>query len=424
VSEQEIKDLLEQSKTNGAMTVEAFNNLQTEIKNSNGKLDEGLQAIITELKSANDKLTAQKEENSLKPNWTNSFLSDKERTNSDEKEKENMATNRMILYMAREHNKSATPAMLTALDDYKKNSVQSEGTPSTGGYLLPTPTGKLIEQELRTSGLFFSETTNIEMVNNTIKFPTLGRSGHPTPVYVAPGGRKPVKNFTFAQVSMALQKYACLIPWEDEFNEDNPVIDFEALIRKNAKDYFGIIFDDILFRGDSQINGIEDFTTTYQTTAGTGFTSVTLDDIINAQGKLLTGSLKGAKYYMSPSMWAYLGTLKGSTNDHYLIPEWDYSNLRLKGYPVVLTDSAYSINESGANKTLITFGNLQNVYTGMKKGMGIKMDTTNSGAFVDADNTTVRYPFQENLTVMRIEKRVDADIPFPLDIVQIKTATM
>lgn len=419
MNEQEIKDLLESAKANGTMSAEAFNNLSADIKNSNIKLDEGLQGILNELKSANEKLTVQKEDNATKPEWTNSFLSDKEKTMSDSKEKYNIGFNRLIIASARDYKGIASAEQKNALAEYYKNAIQSEGTTTTGGYLLPTPTASLVIDDLRASGLFFSKTTMYDMYTNTLKIPTIAATGHPSPSRVAAGAAKPVSNYTFGQITLNLIKYACLIPWEDEFNQDNPVMDFEKLIRAYTADYFGILFDNILFRGDAYINGIEDFTTTYQTTSGTAFTSFTDDDIIRMIGLLRAGDLVGAEFYMSPSVWAEIGTKRGS-DGHALVSDYAYATRTLKGFPVNLTDSAYAMSESGAGKTIMTLGNLKKVYVGTQNGMTFQMDKSNSASYIDGETTV--HGFQQNVTVMRLEKRVDMDIAFPTRLVQLRSA--
>jgi HK97 family phage major capsid protein len=297
-----------------------------------------------------------------------------------------------------------------------RHALQSEGTPSAGGYTVPTDTMKLIADDIRDNGITLGKVSVIPVGTNLIKLPTL--STVLTPEYTEEGAQKPVVNYTFGVTTFTIKKYSFIIPFTDELLEDSSS-DLEAYLRQNIGEYYGILLDNILFRGDTQISGLYGLNTTFQPTSGTGFSSVEVDDLINAVGLLRTVDLKGAEWYMAPSVWAHLHTKKDEQG-RYLLSEYDIKNKTLLGIPVTLTDSAYAMSETGADKPFITLGNLKKVYMAMRAGM--TMSRSNEASFNDGN--TQRSAFQDNLTLFRTEMRFDLQAPFASRIVQIKTAAV
>lgn len=394
--------------------VEAFKNA---IADGNKPVADKLTELITEIKAGRAI-----SETPANQHFYTHLLSEKENGSQDEKEKYRLGFNRYVRTMYRAHKNIAQPEEIIALQKAHQfmHSTQITSSDSLGGYGLPVQTGNVIFDALRDSGMFFGKTTVFDVAlraGSTFRLPTVGASGHPAPSRVAEAGAKPVANMTFGLTTFTLEKYACIIPWSDEMDQDS-VIDMEQIIRQFAPDYFNILFDDILFRGDANIDGIYDFTTTYQEIGGTSFSSVTVDDIIRAEGKMRAADLVGAEWFMAPSVWAELQTKKGAGDGQYLISQNDVSGMMLRGRKVNLTDSAYALSESGAAKPFITLGNLKKAYVARKGGLGISVSDVASWV----DGETTKHAFQENLTAIRLEMRADLQMPFPLRIVQVKTA--
>lgn len=421
----ELIDIWKDKKENGLISEEQFNKLTDKFKET---IADPLNGLTEELKKQNELTNKLPQNPQHVINYSNSykhFLSEDElKMNMPEEDQRKLGFNRLVKNLYLQHKNQIAPSAQEQMNNYlktanpfQKHGIQNEGTNADGKYLVPTPTANLLLDDLRGSGLFFSETTQIPMTANTLKMPTIAAGGHPSLAYVAEQGAKAVSNFTIGQIDLSLKKYACLVPWTDELMED-AIADIEALVRQYSSDYFGILTDDILFKGDAQINGLEDMTTTFVTTSSSSFTSATIDNIIDMIGSLRSVDLVNAKFYMTPSVWAMLHKLKASGSGEYLISLAEFNAKTLLGIPVVFTDSTYTVAESGTGKKFITLGNLKKVFVGIKKG--IQIAVSNVASFVDG--VTTHHSFQENLTVIRIEQRFDMDCAFPTRIVQLKAA--
>ena len=340
--------------------------------------------------------------------WFYHFLADKEKSMADQTEARRIAFNRYVHAILKPEG-SPFAAKLAEF----KNALQTEGTAAAGGYTVPVDTMKLIADDIRDNGITLGKVSVIPVGTNLIKLPTL--STVLTPAYTQEGAAKPVVNYTFGVTTFTIKKYSFIVPFTDELLEDSSS-DLEAYLRQNIGEYYGVLLDNILFRGDGQIEGLYAQNTAFQLTSGSGFASVSVDDLINAVGLLRTTDLKGAEWYMSPSVWAHLHTKKDEQG-RYLLSEYDIKNRSLLGIPVTLTDSAYSMSESGASKPFITLGNLKKVYMAMRSGM--TMARSNEASFNDGG--TQRSAYQDNLTLFRTEMRFDMQTPFASRIVQVKT---
>lgn len=419
--ETKLSDLLELWKTKhdlGVITEEQLNKLTANFKET---IADPLAGLTEELKVQNEQNKIIKVANEIihSKNSYKLFLDEKQKT-ATEDEQRALGFGIMVKDLYNRFTGKIDDAganRLKSFNDFQKNTLQNETTSSAGGILVPTPTLGMIMDDLRESGLFFSETTMYNLSGKDATIPTL--TTHATPTVVAEGVAKAVSNLVFGSATLTLKKYACLIPFTDELIQDS-IIDLEQVVRNLASEWFGTVTDNILFTGDTAINGLEDLTTTFVTTSATNNQSVTIDNIISAIGGMRSVDLKNAGFYMSPSVWANLHTKKGSSNDHYYLSPDEIKNMTLMGFPVKLTDSlpASSAGASSGQK-FIVFGNLKKVIVGVKNGMIIDIATSNVASY---DDSGVVSAFQNNLTVIRLEKRLGMVVPFPLRIVQIKTA--
>ncbi len=386
-----------------AFKPEELNSLPDKLQNG---LTSGFSSVLDEVKKLSSGIKAP--ENSADSKWYHHFLSDKEKAMSDEKEARRIGFNRYVHAIL----KPEGSPFAAKMGEFK-NALQNEGTASAGGYTVPTDKLQLIADEIRDNGITLGKVSVIPVGTNLIKLPTL--STVLAPQFTQEGTAKPVVNYTFGVTTFTIKKYSFIVPFTDELLEDSSS-DLEGYLRKNIGEYYGIVLDNILFRGDSQITGIYGLNTAFQLTSGNAFSSVEVDDLINAVGLLRTIDLKGAEWYMSPSVWAHLHTKKDS-NGSYVLSEYDIKNKTLLGIPVTLTDSAHSMGESAASTPFITLGNLKKVYMAMRTGM--TMARSNEASFDDGG--TQRSAFQDNLTLFRTEMRFDIQAPFASRIVQIKT---
>ncbi len=383
--------------------------------------------VVTYLKSIDEtgKNALKPAESKIIQPWYRHLLIGNEASMTDEKEAKRIAFNRHLLSMTGDFvdgKYSGREDVVKAIAQYK-NAFQTEGTTTAGGYTVPVQTLSLIADDIRDSGIAMSETRVIPMSLPVVKLPILETVGAnlyatynvPVPAYCVEGAAKAVSNYTFDIVTFTMKKYAFITPFTEELLDDS-ASDLEGYLRQGINDYYGILMDNLLFRGDGQITGLYGLTTSFQVTGAT-FSTLVIDDLINAIGLLRSVDMKDVKWYMSPSVWASLHTKK-NLQDSYLLSEYDIKSRTLLGIPVVLTDSAYAMGETAVSRPFITLCNMKKVILGLRKAISLARST--EASFLDG--ATQRSAFQDNLVLFRAEARFDIETPFPLRIVQIKTA--
>ncbi len=396
-------------------TAESFKNA---IKGSNS---EDLNKIYEEIKTLNTNLKPVERTKSEKDYYH--FLTDKEKTSEDKSEKKRLGFNRFINSILL----GATSPYRENLANYYKHVVDpnSEGSTTGGGYTVPTFYYPLIADDLRTSGLALSKTRVMTVGTNLIKLPTLTTYAPatpylpinvPVPAGTAEYGKKPALVYTFGITTFTINKYSFIVPFTTELLEDSNT-DLEGFLRANMVDYYSILMDNILWRGDSSlshtITGLNG-NTNVQTKAITGLTisTMTWADLVGVPAKLRATDLKDAEWYMTPSVWYAIHALKDK-NDRPFLTEMDIKNFSLLGFPVNLTDSCYTVSEAeanGANTPFITFGNLnKSVWLAIRN----QMTALRSQEASYYDGTNLRSAFAENEVLLRTEMRFDIETPFP-----------
>jgi len=300
------------------------------------------------------------------------------------------------------------------------NAVQSTLTDAAGNYTLETQVLQTIFDDLSETGRFFSETTPINFAKGkgkTKQIPTVASTGHPTPAKVSEDGAKPIQNFTFTQIDLTLIKYACIVPFTKEFEMYSP-LDFASTVRRYATEWFGAVFDDILFNGDANINGLQDISTTNATITGTQMAGLTVNDLLDVIGGMRSGDMVGAKWYWHPTVWAKLFQ-KENTAGQREFPLNDINGRTLLGFPVIVSDYMQTyVSGASASTDFGYFGNLKKLFVGKYGGLDISF--SDQASYVSGETTV--HMWQKNEMGFRLEMFVDMDCAFPSRITAIKTA--
>jgi len=402
---------------------EMLNDLKTQITDGikNGLID----PLVEKIQGIADKIKIPEQTNAKK-GWFDPLLNDVEKT-ADEKEQRRLGFNRFVRLIhqnALGHISVENATLLAGL----RNTIgyANESTPAEGGFLIPAPMAQAIFDDLRQQGIFWNKLSLVQMGSNTLKYPALDAQYAPSPARVAEGDAISVLKMVWKQVQFELQKYGMIIPWTDEFGSD-ATIDLESIIRMNANTYYGIVYDNALFRGDEFITGIPGATTTYKPLSTQSYTSLTGPDIIAGMHGLRAIDMMNAEWYMSNQIWGYIQTLPldpDATMFTPLVSENDVKNKMLRGYPVNITDSCLSTGEllNVADKPVLTFGNFKKIYGGYKGN--ILIDVSNQATFIDESVEPAKTVnmWQADMWGIRLRHRADIKIPFPVRLIQWRTA--
>jgi HK97 family phage major capsid protein len=388
--------------------------------NQNSQVVDKLDELINAYKNSQSKPP----ETSNKP-WYHSLLTDKENTSEDKNELQRLGFNRYVRNLHAMHLKVASPETETLMNKlrielYEMNGLQTTNQPAEGGYTVPTPMFNLLVDQLRDSGLFMSELTQIRLNRRYAVAPTLMASGHPAPSFKAESTSATAKkyavgNIVFGTMEFRVKDNGIIIPWTREMDFDS-IADIGALINSFTQEWFNILGDTYLFRGNGEtgnnkITGLYELVPSMNTnlTAGTGFNSIVLDDFITGDGKLRSVDKIGIKRYLSPSVHAEIKKQKDATG-RYILDSTERLAGTIEGKPVVETDSAYAMSESGANKAVVINANLKKGYLALLNGIDIEVAQSNVAVF--NDGTRDINAFQENITAIRLNMPFDIQHPF------------
>ncbi len=351
------------------------------------------------------------------------LLTEHEMTSDDKAEKDRLAYNRYIrgIYNIKQNKANAeTIELFVKMREDAKNGIQNTGVNADGLYTIPTPMFNLLIDTLRDSGIFMNDLTRVMMTRRYAVAPVLGAAGHPAPTFKAEATPSTAKKyavgtFTFGTQEFRVKDNGIIIPWTNEMDFDS-IVNIPELINQYVNEWFNILGDDYLFRGNSQ-TGNDKITGLYElvssmvpiTTDTTNFNSVSIDNFIDADGAVRAVDKPGMKRYMSPSVHA-LVKKKKDEQGRYLLDTSERLAGTIEGMPVTESDSCYATSETGSNKALVINANLKRSFLAMLQGGEIDVLQTNVATW--NDGTRDFNAFQENLWAIRINMPFDIVHPF------------
>lgn len=378
---------------------------------------------LDELLNAYKQSTAKPSEPAAKNSGIYRLLTDHELTSEDKTEKNRLAYNRYIRGIYHITRNSASAEVLEAFSKMKddaKHGIQNTGVNADGLYTIPTPMFNLLVDALRASGIFMNDLTQIRMNRRYAVAPVLGASGHPAPLFKAEATPSTAKKysvgtFTFGTQDFRVKDNGIIIPWTNEMDFDS-IVNMQELINQYVNEWFNILGDDYLFRGNGQ-TGNDKITGLYEYVSSmvavemdtTAFGSLKLDNFIDADGLVRSVDKPGMKRYMSPSVHSIIKKQK-DTSGRYILESTERLAGTIEGMPVTESDSCYASSETGSNKACVINANLKKSFLALLEGGGIEVLQTNVATW--NDGTRDFNAFQENLWAIRINLPFDIVHPF------------
>jgi HK97 family phage major capsid protein len=223
-----------------------------------------------------------------------------------------------------------------------------------------------------------------------------------------------------------LRKFAAIAIATDELVDD-AAIDFWAEVTQGFAEERARIADELVFTDDGGVlyntagvgTGILETAGVATETVGSAITSITWDDLLNAESKVPTASAKNGKHYMHRTVLNVLRQNKG-TDGHYIAPLT--AGLQTPwGTPIVLVDVLRPSNAGLNNVGYTVFGDLKRVKLYVKRGLEL---TPGKEATVhDADNNVVNL-YEQDMSALRAVTRMVALVKFPEAFCVIGTGTV
>lgn len=297
-------------------------------------------------------------------------------------------------------------------------SFMNETTGSSGGYLVPQEWYNKILSLAEATGVVRKNATVINMKRKELAIPKLDRL--PGFTFVAEGEMKPVSNPTFAQVVLSRKDGGFIVIFSKQLIEDE-AFDIMGFVSRLAAQIISRTEDLAGFKGISdQINGLftNGIDSSIVTLASASINSVTYNDIINMVSAVPSETLGKAKWYMHRTVYGLLKTLKYENSNEYVITPDERKSNMLEGFPVVLTDQAYSLSEDNPDRAFIGFGDLQYMILGSRNTLSIDYS---KDATVDMGGGQTVNLWQNGLVGLNFGASFDIKFSFPSALVVAKT---
>jgi HK97 family phage major capsid protein len=320
---------------------------------------------------------------------------------------------------------------LKSLNEFAMNAREKAGYANSdvnadGKYIVADPEFEAeVEKLANQYGVAFTEADVRNINSNSVK--TNKRGSNVTMYETGQGAKKKGTKLTISQILVELRKFAAIAVATDELVEDS-AIDFWAEVSAGFAEERARIADELVFTDDGGAlynstgigTGILETAGVATETVGSAITSITWDDLLNAEAKVPTVAAKNGKHYMHRTVWNVLRQSKASTSGEYMVPltmgmqtPW--------GTPVVLVDVLPSVTEGGANNGYTVFGDLKRVKLYVKRGL--VLTELKEGTVTDADEGEVNLA-EQDMSALRAVTRMVALVKFPEAFCVIGTGTV
>lgn len=276
----------------------------------------------------------------------------------------------------------------------QKAGYGSVGTDADGGYLVEPEYEMAVEKLLPVYGVAAREATIVPVSGNTVYSNKLDTDIEFTEVG-SEAGNVTGDKLVIGQASVALRKFMANIPFTSELNEDSAV-DFynevvDAFARARAKKMDQLVFTD----NDSSYPGIFEKSGVIIETVGDALSSITWDDLINAEHAIPTAAKANGKWYMHRTLWAVLLQTKDDEGRYQVVPTASPSTPW--GSLVELCDILPEYQNVGSNSPAAVFGDLKRAKLYSKRGMSI--DLLKEATINDADGSELKLALQDMLAL-------------------------
>jgi HK97 family phage major capsid protein len=313
-----------------------------------------------------------------------------------------------------------------AMANIEKAGYANTDTNADGGYIVADPEFEAEVEKLTLDyGVAFNEADVRNINSNSVK--TNKRGSNVTMYETGQGAAKKGTKLTIQQILVELRKFAAIAIATDELVED-AAIDFWAEVTQGFAEERARIADELVFTDDGGTlynqtgvgTGILETAGVATETVGSAITSISWDDLLNAEAKVPTKAFKNGKHYMHRTVWNVLRQTKDSGTGAYLLPPM--AGLQTPwGTPVVLVDVLRPSTAGLNNVGYTVFGDLKRVKLYVKRGL--VLTEGKEATVTDADDNSVNL-YEEDMSALRAVTRMVALVKFPEAFCVIGTGTV
>ena len=296
--------------------------------------------------------------------------------------------------------------MLQALvqNDRQKLQILTEGTAANGGYLVPEDFANMIVEDRRDATIMRQLATVIPVTTDTFHVPTLAT--RPRTFWRSEAAKKNTSTATFAEIVLTPYSLASIVPLSNELVADAQLGTGGSIVNLIAN-YMATALaeeEDKAFwtgSGSGQPTGIDGYT--FTTVAASTTDASRADSIIQALYRLPQGYRNSAVVVANKNTWAKIATLKDSNSQYLLTGLANSPSPVLRGRPI------YEQNNIGDGKAFI--GDFRDYFIADRQGITVDVSTEATVGGASA--------FEQNLTYVRVESRVDGELALTNGIVEV-----
>ena len=290
--------------------------------------------------------------------------------------------------------------------DRQKLQILVEGTAASGGYLVPEEFANMIVEDRRDATIMRQLGTVIPVSTDTFHLPTL--ASRPRTFWRAEAAVKNTSTAQFGEIVLTPYSLASIVPLSNELVADaslgvgGSVVSLvanlmgQALAEEEDKAFW-------TGNGSGKPTGIDNYSFTTVDAGAGASDSARADAVIKATYRLPQGYRSGAVAVANKNTWAKVATLKDTTGQYLL------SNLASAASPTLRGLPTYEQNDIGDGKMFI--GDFKDYYIADRQGVTVDVSTEATVASVSA--------FENNLTYVRVESRVDGELAITNGIVEV-----
>ena len=291
--------------------------------------------------------------------------------------------------------------------DKQKLQILSEGSAADGGYLVPEEFANVIIEDIRDINVMRQIASVMTTNTDTVHIPSL--ISRPKAAWRAEKATKNTSTATFSENILTPYSVAAIVPLSNELVADaqlgvgGSIVNYIAGLMSTA---IAETEEDAFWNGNGsgKPTGVDNYSLrTYN--AGAGATDTQrADAIINAYANTPQGYRNRGVWVGSMSAWGRVSGLKDTTGQYLLTSLANSPTQSLRGRPVY--ESAF------VQQGKLFFGDFSYYQIVDREGISVRV----------SDEATVggSSAFEKNLTFVRVEKRVDAELLLPAAITEVQ----
>lgn len=289
--------------------------------------------------------------------------------------------------------------------DRQKLQILVEGTAASGGYLVPEEFANMIVEDRRDATIMRQLATVIPVSSDTFHLPTL--ASRPKTFWRSEAAVKNTSTAQFGEIVLTPYSLASIVPLSNELVADASLGTGGSIVSMIAG-LMGTALaeeEDKAFwtgNGSGKPTGIDNYSFTTLTASNTDVSRA--DTLIQALYKLPQGYRGNAVVVANKNTWAKIATLKDSQNQYLLTGLANSPSPVLRGRPI------YEQNDIGDGKVFI--GDFRDYYIADRQGVTVDVSTEATVSGTSA--------FENNLTYVRVESRVDGELALTNGIVEVQ----